>query len=212
VYSSVGVWVCVFGILIILHHIITSFRITLHHTSHCITGTRIEYEVNLQRMLRQNENVLRHEVSFGKYSFISLVIRRDLFLYEAQKEGKVLFRRRLKNGMCINFMHHKEINYNNLHIRFKVTYIKMLHSLVTNRSLMFIPLSYASSISKYHYNEIYSSLRTFSATSFKSLSITSSIMESAMFIMSSASFISGSARGSYGSGGGDSSDEVGKID
>jgi hypothetical protein len=30
--------------------------------------------------------------------------------------------------------------------------------------------------------------------------------------MSSASFISGSARGSYGSGGGDSSVEVGKID
>jgi hypothetical protein len=37
-------------------------------------------------------------------------------------------------------------------------------------------------------------------------------MEFAMFIMSSASFISGSARGSYGSGGGDSSAEVGKID
>jgi hypothetical protein len=34
-------------------------------------------------MLRQNENMLRHEVSFGKYSFISLVTRRDLFLYEA---------------------------------------------------------------------------------------------------------------------------------
>jgi hypothetical protein len=33
-------------------------------------------------MLRQIENVLRHEVSFGKYSFTSLVIR-DLFLYEA---------------------------------------------------------------------------------------------------------------------------------
>jgi hypothetical protein len=31
VYSSVGVWVCVFGILIIFHHIIISFRITLHH-------------------------------------------------------------------------------------------------------------------------------------------------------------------------------------
>jgi hypothetical protein len=66
--------------------------------------------------------------------------------------------------------------------------------------------------SKYYYNEIYSSLRTFSVTSFKSLSTTLSIMESAMFIMSSASFISGSARGSYGSGGGDSSAEVGKID
>jgi hypothetical protein len=107
-----------------LHHIITSFRITLHHTSYCITDTRIEYEANLRRMLRQIENVLRHEVSFRKYSFISLVIRRDLFLYEAWKEGKVFFRRRLKNGMCVNFMHHKEINYNNLHIRFNVTYIK----------------------------------------------------------------------------------------
>jgi hypothetical protein len=83
VYSSVGVWVCVFDILIILHHVITSFRITLHHTSYCINGTRIEYEANLRQMLHQNENVLRHEVSFGKYSFISFVIRRDLFLYEA---------------------------------------------------------------------------------------------------------------------------------
>jgi hypothetical protein len=77
---------------------------------------------------------------------------------------------------------------------------------------MFIPLSHTSSISKYYYNEVYSSLRTFSATSFKSLSTTSSIMESTIFIMSSASFISGSARGSYGFGGGDSSAEVGKID
>jgi hypothetical protein len=83
VYSSVGVWVCVFGILIILHHIITSFRITLHHTSYCINDTRIEYEANLRQMLRQIENVLRHEVSFGKYNFINLVTRRDLFLYEA---------------------------------------------------------------------------------------------------------------------------------
>jgi hypothetical protein len=40
--------------------------------------------------------------------------------------------------------------------------------------------------------------------------MTSSIMESVMLIISNASFISGSARGSYGSGGGDSLDEVGK--
>jgi hypothetical protein len=42
----------------------------------------------------------------------------------------VFFRRRLKNGMYVSFMHRKEINYNNLHIRFKVTYIKY-YSLVT---------------------------------------------------------------------------------
>jgi hypothetical protein len=88
--SSVGVWVCVFSIFIILHHIITSFRITSHHTSYCINDTRIEYGANLRQMLRQNEKVLRHEVSFGQYNFISLVTRRDLslrsmdiFLYEA---------------------------------------------------------------------------------------------------------------------------------
>jgi hypothetical protein len=37
-------------------------------------------------------------------------------------------------------------------------------------------------------------------------------MDSAMLMMSNDFFISGSARGSYGSGGGDSSAEVGKID
>jgi hypothetical protein len=77
---------------------------------------------------------------------------------------------------------------------------------------MFIPLSHTSSISKYFYNGVYSSLRTFSATPFKSMSTTLSIVESAMFIMFSVSFISRSARGLYGSGGGDSSAEVGKID
>jgi hypothetical protein len=83
VCSSVGMWVCVFGILIISHHIITSFHITLHNTSYCINSTRIEYEANLRQMLRQNENLLRHEVSFRKYSLISLVTRRDISLYEA---------------------------------------------------------------------------------------------------------------------------------
>jgi hypothetical protein len=83
VCSSVGVWLCVFDILIISHHIITSFRITLHHTSYCINGTRIEYKANLWQMLRENENVLRHEVSFEKYSLISLVTRRDIYLYKA---------------------------------------------------------------------------------------------------------------------------------
>ena len=115
VYSSVGEWVCVFDIVIILHHIIISFRITLHHTSYCINGTKNEYEANLRQMLCQNEDVLRHEVSFGKYSFIRLALE-GLFLYEARKEGKVFFRRRLKNSMCVNFMPRKVIYYNNLHV------------------------------------------------------------------------------------------------
>jgi hypothetical protein len=57
-------------------------------------------------MLRQNKKVLRHEVSSEKYSFISLVTRRDLslqimdiFLYEVwiffftnhEKKGRCFF-------------------------------------------------------------------------------------------------------------------------
>jgi hypothetical protein len=116
VYSSVGAWVCVFGILIILHYIITSFCITFHHTSYCINDIKIEYEANLRQMLHQNENVLRHKVSFGKYSFIRLVIEGISFFTKHEKKGRCFFRRRLKNGMCVNFMHRKEIFYSNLHV------------------------------------------------------------------------------------------------
>jgi hypothetical protein len=122
----------------------------------------------------------------------------------------VFFRRRLKNGMYVSFMHRKEINYNNLHIRFKVTHIKY-YSLVT-LSTMSILVSHTSTMSKCFYNKCYSSLRTFSATSFSNLLTTSSTIDSTMFKISSASFIFGSARGSYGSGGGDSLAGVGKID
>jgi hypothetical protein len=67
---------------------------------------RIEYGVDLRQMLHQNEKVLRNEVSFEKYSFISLVTRRDLslrstdiFRYEAciffftkhEKKGRCFF-------------------------------------------------------------------------------------------------------------------------
>jgi hypothetical protein len=115
VCSSVGMWVCVFGILIISHHIITLFRITSHHTLYCINDTRIEYGADLWQMLRQNENVLRHEVSFGKYSFISFVTRRDLslrnmdiFLYEAwiffftkhEKKGRCFLPKAQKRYVC----------------------------------------------------------------------------------------------------------------
>jgi hypothetical protein len=72
-------------------------------------------------------------------------------------------------------------------------------------------VSHTLTISKCFYNKCYSSLRTFSATSCSNLLTTSSPMDSTIFIMFSASFISGSTRGSNGSGGGDNSAEVGKV-
>jgi hypothetical protein len=64
---------------------------------------------------------------------------------------------------------------------------------------------------KCFYNKHYSSLRSFSATSFSNLLTTSSTIDSAMLIISSASFIFESARGSNGSGDEDNSAEIGKI-
>jgi hypothetical protein len=123
VYFSVGAWVCVFGILTILHHIIISFRITLHHTSYCIDGTKIECEANLRQMLRQNENVLRHEVSFGKYNFIRLAIEGISFFTKHEKKGRCFFAEGSKTA-CVNLTHRKEIYYSNLHVSLIVSYTK----------------------------------------------------------------------------------------
>jgi hypothetical protein len=49
VCSSMGVCVRVFDITIILHHIIISFRITLHHTSYRINDKKIGYEAKLRQ-------------------------------------------------------------------------------------------------------------------------------------------------------------------
>jgi hypothetical protein len=122
----IPVWacVCVFGILIILHHIITSFRIILHHTSYCIGGTRIEYEANLRQMLRQNENVLRHDVSFGKYGSIRLAIEGISFFTKHEKKGRCFFAEGSKTVCVQSFTHRKEIYYSNLHVPSIVPYIK----------------------------------------------------------------------------------------
>jgi hypothetical protein len=56
-----------------------------------------------------------------------------------------------------------------------------------------------------------SSFRTFSTISFNKLLTTSSTIDSAMLMISIAFFVSGSARGSNGSGGGDNSAAVEKI-
>jgi hypothetical protein len=41
-----------------------------------------------------------------------------------EKKGRCFFAEGSKTGMCVCFMLHKEINYNNVHIRLNVTYIK----------------------------------------------------------------------------------------
>jgi hypothetical protein len=80
----VSLWVCgcvSTALASFLHQLITSFRITSHHTSYRISNMRIGHGVDLRKMLRRNENVLRHKISFEKYMLLHQPChkRRDLF-------------------------------------------------------------------------------------------------------------------------------------
>jgi hypothetical protein len=86
------------------------------------------YEVSFELQLRQPAH--KKGSLYAKNGYLYFYEPQIFFLYETWKEGKVFFRRRLKNGMYVSFMHRKEINYNNLHIRSKVTHIKY-YSFVT---------------------------------------------------------------------------------
>jgi hypothetical protein len=112
VCSSVGARVCVFGITIILHHITASFRITLHHIAS--TTKRLDTKQIFGNTLL-NENMLKHEARFEKYNFIRLAIEGASFYTKHEKKGRCFFAEGSKRYVC-NFMHCKEIYYNNLHV------------------------------------------------------------------------------------------------
>ena len=128
------------------HHFVSCHHIILHNihrTSYHINDIKIGYEAKLRQILCQNENVLRHEVSFMKYNFIRLAIEGISFFTKHEKKGRCFFRRRLKNGMCVNFTHRKEIYYNNLHVSI-VPHIKCyivfftikLHNIIISKSTL----------------------------------------------------------------------------
>jgi hypothetical protein len=92
VCSSVGVCVCVcvFDITIIFHHIIASFRITLHHTSYRINDKILDTKQIFGNTLLK-ENVLSHEANFGKHNFIRLAIEGASFFTKHEKKGRCVF-------------------------------------------------------------------------------------------------------------------------
>jgi hypothetical protein len=73
-----------------------------------------------------------HKEGISLYEiWISFSTKHGSFSLQSIKEGKVFFRRRLKNGMCVNFIHRKEIICNNLHNQFNITYSKYYIVFVT---------------------------------------------------------------------------------
>jgi hypothetical protein len=76
------------------HHFVSCHHIILHnihHTSYHINDIKIGYEAKLRQILCQNENVLRHEVNFRKYSFIRLVIEGASFFTKHENKGRCFF-------------------------------------------------------------------------------------------------------------------------
>jgi hypothetical protein len=65
---SVFVWVCVFGISIMLHHIIASFRIALHHTSCCISSKTVQKESCFFQNIRWMKVCWSTKYTFGNYN------------------------------------------------------------------------------------------------------------------------------------------------
>jgi hypothetical protein len=123
--ESVSVWICVFGINVMLHHIIASSRIALHHTSCRINSknrarskpSAVTWWMKVCRSTKQtlgNYDLIRK--FFVDNNIIHCFVIEGLFPLRSMKKGKMFFRQRLKNGMYANFMHRKEIYYINIHI------------------------------------------------------------------------------------------------
>ena len=125
-------------------------------------------------------------------------------LYEAWKEGKVFFRRRLKNGMYIKIscIAKKWIT------KPFIYYIQNPWAPTITSIVQQMLHSYFGNVFTNSYS---SSFKTLSAASVSSWVTTSSIIVSAMLVISVDSFASGSANDSKGSGRGDSSAAVENV-
>jgi hypothetical protein len=153
--QSLGLYSCGFFYLRHKHH----FASYHHNISHSIAS----YTILHQKKAEEKEGrSLLHKYSskckrmwyvttyiFDGYNLLYEVNLRHHWhkensLCEAWKEGKVFFRRRLKNGMYTNFMHHKEIYYISIHTNIRClsrthddNHIQALHFLVCNNLIFF---------------------------------------------------------------------------
>jgi hypothetical protein len=120
--QSLGAYSCgvfIFGTNIILHHTIITYRIASHHTSSCIRKRlrRKKGDLSFTNTCRiakecdMPQHIFSADITYyTKSTFITTGVRKILFA-KHEKKGRCFFRRRLKNGMYTNFMHHKEIYY-----------------------------------------------------------------------------------------------------
>jgi hypothetical protein len=115
---------------IILHHGITSY-IILHQQKLCKTGIPLSASTKThERVLKMHDSCL-WQYCYAKFGLSTILFLLNVysknqtsyssfdkeggFLFEAWKEGKVFFRRGLKNCMYEGSTLHKDIYYSNTH-------------------------------------------------------------------------------------------------
>jgi hypothetical protein len=121
------VWVCVFGINIMLHHIIASFCIALHHTSCRISNKIVQKESCFFQKYMMNEivcwstkyivdNIIQHLCYRRAPSLRSMKRRESVFSPKAQK------------WYVRKFHASQKIYYINIHINIGcLTHVRILH-------------------------------------------------------------------------------------
>jgi hypothetical protein len=120
--------VCSYGFFYLRHkhHFASYHHITshsMHHTSFCITKKpRRRGEIAPSKILieSQKECVIAQHVPsvdilyYMRPTFVNNGIRKILFA-KHEKKGRCFFAKGSKNCMYVDFMHHKEIYYINVH-------------------------------------------------------------------------------------------------
>jgi hypothetical protein len=131
----VPVWarVCVFDITITLHHIIASFRITLHHTSYRINNKKTGHKANLRQNFvewkyAEARSKLRETQSYH------ICHRRGILLYEAWKEGKVFFSPKAQKRYVRKFHASQRNILQQFICLINCSIHQMLHSIITIKS------------------------------------------------------------------------------
>jgi hypothetical protein len=203
------VWVFIFGISIILHHTITSYRIPSHHTSFFINEKAAKQDKcsfeNTCRVIREGAatqsipsvNIL----SYRKRVLDNSNTMQQLWQkaqYQMVRRGISFFMKHEKKGMCFFASSSKMVCT-------KVSCITKKYSTLIQSVYICFPQDYIQGHCTSKNTKFQSSFRIFSAVSFRSLSIASSTASLAILMYSSDSFRDRSASGLYGSGGGDNS-------
>jgi hypothetical protein len=114
------------GMCIRHKHHVASYHCIIPHSITSYIVSHQQQKLSMKQIFGNNamsDNVLRHEANLRQIQFYmeSLLTHngfaiKGLFSLRSIKRREGVFSPKAQNGMCVNFMHRKEIYYINLHV------------------------------------------------------------------------------------------------